>query len=122
VETGINSFSTPGQIGPMYPFVDATVVLVLVAFLVWIGWHIFHIRAEDREYKEAARLYREVGLERAMHHGGTAKIASEEEMKVAAVYKAIHEEHHKETLSPAQGQGEATHEGYDEEEARRPSS
>ncbi len=121
METGVNSFTTPGEIGPMYPFIDATVILVIVGILLWIGWHIVHIRAEDREYKEAAKLYREFGLERIMHHGGTGRIASEEEMKVATVYKAIHEEYHNETLSP-QRQGEVTHEGYDEEEGRRPSS
>ena len=52
----------------MYPFVDATVVLVIVAILVWIGWHIFPIRAADREDKEAANLYRGVGFERTMYH------------------------------------------------------
>ncbi len=106
----------------MYPFVDATVIFVIVGILLWIVWHILHARAEDKEYREAAQLYREVGLERVMHHGGTARIASEEEMKVAEVYKTIHEEYYKETPSPQQRQGEVTHGGYDEEEGRRPSS
>lgn len=93
VETGVNSFTSPGDVGPLYPFVDATLILVIIGILLWIGWHVWHLLAENKEFDDAARLYREVGLERAMHHGGTGHIASEEEMKITEVYKAMHEEY-----------------------------
>jgi hypothetical protein len=92
VETGVNSFTAPGELGPLYPFVGTEVALAIIGILLWIGWHVLHVRDEGKEYKEASKLYRQVGLERTMHHGGTGKIASEEEIRVARVYEALHTE------------------------------
>lgn len=82
--TGLESFANPANIGAMYPFVGSEGFLVIVALAIWVIWHIWQIAFENREYNEAVKLYREVGLKRAMHHGGAARVASEEESKVQA--------------------------------------
>jgi hypothetical protein len=92
VETGVNSFTTPGEIGALYPFVGTEVLLVILGVLLWLVWHLLDIRGEGKEFEEAARLYREVGLERAMHNNGSGKIFSEEEIAVDKVYKLLHKE------------------------------
>lgn len=109
VGTGVNSFAQPSEVGPLYPFAGGVEVpLVIVGVLLWIGWHLWKIRDEGEEYKQAARLYRRVGLERAMHHGGGGRIASEEEARVGEVRGALRGEHREED----------THETHDPREAR----
>ena len=73
--TGLDSFSDPDRIGPLYPFVGWEVPLVLVSLVLWIGWHVVQTRAESRDYSKAVELYEQIGLDRAMHHGGGAHIA-----------------------------------------------
>lgn len=88
--TGLESFTDPASIGAMYPFVGWEGYFVIVGVALWVIWHIWQIATENREYDEAVRLYREVGLKRAMLHGGAAHVASEEEAKVmAGVHRKI---------------------------------
>jgi hypothetical protein len=55
------------DLGPLYPFVGWEVFMVLLAFIVWIGWHILQIRAEKKQNDDQARLLRQGGnLERAV--------------------------------------------------------
>jgi hypothetical protein len=75
MSTGLDSFSNPDSIGPLYPFVGWEVPLVAVGVVVWIGWHVVQTRAESRAYRKAVELYEEIGLDRAMHHGGGGHIA-----------------------------------------------
>jgi hypothetical protein len=93
MNTGVQSFTDPSSLGPLYPFVGTEVLLVILGLVFWIGWHVIQTRGESKEYKEASRLYREVGLERAMHDGGSGHIASEEERKIAEVNRSMHEQH-----------------------------
>ena len=79
VSTGLESFLDPQDIGPLYPFVGAEVVLVVVAFFGWLAWHFLQARAESREDEAARAHYLEIGLERAMHHGGSGLIATDDE-------------------------------------------
>ncbi|MDP8909848.1 MAG: hypothetical protein M3N47_12215 [Chloroflexota bacterium] len=79
VSTGVDSFVEPTEIGPLYPFVGAEVALFAVALFMWLAWHFLQARGETREHRDACALYDEIGLDRAMHHGGSALIASEEE-------------------------------------------
>ena len=79
VSTGVDSFVKPGELGPLYPFVGTEMILFGVAFFLWLAWHFLQARGETREHREACALYDEIGLDRVMHHGGTALIASEEE-------------------------------------------
>jgi hypothetical protein len=40
------------EIGPLYPFSGWEMIFVLFCFAFWIGWHIWQIKIENREYKE----------------------------------------------------------------------
>lgn len=92
METGVNSFTSPTEIGALYPFVGTEVLLVILGVLLWLVWHLLDIRGEGKEFEEAAKLYREVGLERAMHNNGSGRILSEEEIAVDKVYTLLHKE------------------------------
>ena len=37
------------QIGPIYPFVGSEGLMVIIAVIFWIVWHILQIRAENRQ-------------------------------------------------------------------------
>jgi len=45
------------DVGPMYPFVGAEVLLWVVGMVLWIGWHIWQSRFEDRTYKHEVETY-----------------------------------------------------------------
>jgi hypothetical protein len=79
VSTGLDSFRNPQDIGPMYPFVGQEWLFVVIAVLVWIGWHVLQNRGETSEEREAVEMYERIGLDRAMFHGGSALIATDEE-------------------------------------------
>ncbi len=54
-------------IGPIYPMVGTEVILVILGFVFWIGWHVWQFRFEQRTYDEDVKLLSEPGkLERAM--------------------------------------------------------
>lgn len=74
MNTGLDSFSNPEDIGALYPFVGIEVALVVIAFALWIAWHVAQTKEENREYVKALELYEQIGLERAMRHGGGAHI------------------------------------------------
>ena len=80
--TGLDSFSNPADIGAIYPGVGAETAMVGILVALWVGWHFFQTYQEENEYREALKLYREVGMERAMHHA-TGTIASEDEVKIS---------------------------------------
>lgn len=42
------------QIGPIYPMVGTEGILVVLAVIVWIGFHILQFRVEARELAEDA--------------------------------------------------------------------
>jgi len=79
VSTGIDSFLNPQDIGPLYPFVGAEVLLSGVALFLWLAWHFLQGRGESREHRDACAMYADVGLDRAMYHGASALMATEEE-------------------------------------------
>lgn len=81
VSTGLTSFSDPQNIGPLYPFSDevSLAIMTIVGFALWLLWHAGQVRQENRENAEAAELWDRVGLERAMFHGGTALVATDDE-------------------------------------------
>jgi hypothetical protein len=47
------------QIGPIYPFVGSEGLMVIIAVIFWIVWHILQIRAENRNLDEEARTLRQ---------------------------------------------------------------
>lgn len=79
--TGLESFTNPADITAMYPGVGFEWLMVAVAVAAWVLWHLIQGTQEEREYREAIKLYREVGMERAMHHA-SGVIATEEEVHI----------------------------------------
>jgi hypothetical protein len=63
MSTGLTSFSDPSQIGALYPFPGVEVLLVVLAFVLWIGWHALQTNAENREYREALEHRARMGRE-----------------------------------------------------------
>lgn len=99
VSTGLDSFLSPEEIGAMYPFPGGEVLFVVVAFLLWLLWHAVQIRGETRENREAQEMYAEIGLDRAMYHGGSALIATDEEWRERPATGPHHEGGHGATAS-----------------------
>ena len=81
MSTGLNSYSNPQDIGPLYPGVDLEWLMVIVLVAIWLLWHVFQNSAEEKEYREAVKLYDQVGMKRAMHHSAGV-IAREDEIQV----------------------------------------
>ncbi len=80
--TGLDSFTNPADITALYPFPGFEVVFVVVGVLLLLGWHIRQMRDENKEYDEALELYERVGVERAMHFGGSTHLVTEEDIEV----------------------------------------
>ena len=80
--TGLDSFTNPADIGAIYPGVGAETAMVGILVALWVAWHFFQIHQEESEYREAVKLYRDVGMERAMHHA-TGTIATADEVQIS---------------------------------------
>ena len=52
-------------IGPIYPFVGLEALFVILAFVIWIGWHIWQFRMENANYRD--------DLETLKHNGNMEK-------------------------------------------------
>ena len=77
--TGLDSFSNPSEIGPMYPFVGAEWFFVLLGVVLWLLWHVGQVRLENRDNDRAVHTYERIGLDRVMFYGGSADVPSDEE-------------------------------------------
>lgn len=56
--TGIETWAVDlAEVGPIYPFQGTEVILVIVAVLLWLGWHALQMVSERRENAEKVRLY-----------------------------------------------------------------
>ena len=49
------------DLGPLYPFVGWEGVMVVLALIAWIGWHIVQLRAEKKQHEDQARRLRQGG-------------------------------------------------------------
>jgi hypothetical protein len=49
------------DIGPIYPFVGWEVLMVVLGFIFWIGWHYLQMRAENEQLDQEARRLRQSG-------------------------------------------------------------
>ena len=50
---GIDSWAVDlAEVGPVYPFQGAEGVMAIVGIALWIGWHVWQIRAENAEIEE----------------------------------------------------------------------
>lgn len=45
------------DMGAVYPWIGTEMILVLVAVLLWLLWHVVQIREENREYAEDVRRF-----------------------------------------------------------------
>lgn len=63
--TGVESFGdgTLHQMGAIYPFVGTEGLLVIVGVILWIGWHVWELKNEGREYE-----VEKVGLKDKAHN------------------------------------------------------
>ena len=54
MNTGLESWSAEAvaKMDAMYPFVGTEVTLTIVSVVVWIGWHLWQIKAENATYDE----------------------------------------------------------------------
>ena len=82
--TGLESFSNPGEIGPMYPFPGAEWLFVLIGVVLWLLWHVGQIRGETIENDQSRIACEEYGLERVMYYGGSAVVPTDAEWAEAA--------------------------------------
>ena len=55
VTNWIDHLSAKEVAGAVYPVVRTEGVLVLIAFVLWIGWHIFQNMQETKELQKLAR-------------------------------------------------------------------
>jgi predicted negative regulator of RcsB-dependent stress response len=53
MNTGIDSYGDLGSISTLFPFAGSEIVLVILTLLGWIGFHVWQIRNENNEYREA---------------------------------------------------------------------
>ena len=78
MSTGISDWINLSEIGAIYPFVGAEWLLVLLAVVFWIWWHVQGIRQENRELEEEATYYRRIGVEKAMHRKAKPRLPQDE--------------------------------------------
>ena len=94
MSTGMTSYADLSQVAAFHPGAGGmdgggTEWIMAIVVFVWLIWFlVWQFKQEDTELKEATRLYKEVGMERAM---ATAKgrVATEEEMKALEVQRAM---------------------------------
>ena len=55
------------EMGPLYPFVGAETILVILGLVFWIGWHIWQARMEIANYNDDMQTLKVNGnMERAL--------------------------------------------------------
>ena len=69
--TNVDSWAVDlSTIGPIYPMVGTEGILVILGVVVWIGWHVWQFRFEQRSYEEDLKLLEGPGkLENVMRSG-----------------------------------------------------
>ncbi len=55
VTNWIDHLSAKEVAGAVYPGVGTELVLVLIAVVIWIGWHVMTAMQEEEEHKKLAR-------------------------------------------------------------------
>ena len=70
MSTGVDSWTGAADLAAIYPFTGLEIVLVIVAVLIWLVWHCWQIKSENKEYDDALRHYNQVGLDAALDHRG----------------------------------------------------
>ena len=71
--TGVESFGdgTLHQLGAIYPFVGLEGLLVLLCTVAWVGWHVWQLKNEAREYNvETKEIKDKAQLNRVLEPDG----------------------------------------------------
>lgn len=56
--TGIDTWALDlAEVGPIYPFQGTETVLVIIALVLWAGWHVVQLAAEKRANNEKVRQH-----------------------------------------------------------------
>jgi len=55
VTNWIDHLSAKEVAGAVYPGVGTELFLVLIAFVIWIGWHVITAKQEEEELKKLAK-------------------------------------------------------------------
>jgi hypothetical protein len=51
--TGLDSWAVDlAEVGPIYPFQGSEVLMVIVGVAIWIIWHIWQVKLENRTFEE----------------------------------------------------------------------
>ena len=66
----VDNWLNTDTFGAIYPFVGTEVLLTVVGFAFWMGWHILQIRKESAEFAR--------DLETIKKQGGVAKVLDAE--------------------------------------------
>lgn len=45
------------DVGAVYPMVGSETIMVVVAVVAWLVWHIVQMRGEQRQHREEVRLH-----------------------------------------------------------------
>jgi hypothetical protein len=63
--TGIDSWAVDlADIGPVYPFQGSEFVMAIIGIVLWIAWHIWQIKFENKTFDEdAAKLKQHHSME-----------------------------------------------------------
>jgi hypothetical protein len=43
-------------IGPIYPFVGLEMMFVVICVVFWIGWHLWQVRMESKNYEDDMKV------------------------------------------------------------------
>ncbi len=54
----LESWKGIAEMGPVYPFVGTEFILVVVAVVFWISWHIVQISREIEQHKDDVQKFR----------------------------------------------------------------
>jgi hypothetical protein len=105
MNTGVTSFASPGELGPLYPFPGTEVPLAIIGIVLWIAWHVLHHRGETREMEEGSELFDQVGIDRILYHGSAGRVATPEEVRIARPPTPLVGPPDRTTSPPAAGSG-----------------
>ena len=54
MSTGVESWSAESiaKMDALYPFVGSEVIMTVIVVVVWLGWHIWQIKHENKTYDD----------------------------------------------------------------------
>ena len=66
----VTTWSTnPADVGPLYPFVGAEWLFLLICVIGWLVWHYWQIKSENTTYDEQSRQLQGNALTEAINSG-----------------------------------------------------